>query len=117
MRYAAIMLGNSSSGIVEAGLFGLPVIDVGGRQEGRVRGANVHHCHSDASSITRLLNAIGDSVEQPRGPVLNLYGDGRAAPRIATAVGDALADRERLVTKRFSEETGFFVTPWKLAAA
>ena len=117
LRFAAVMLGNSSSGIVEAGLFGLPVVDVGGRQKGRVRGANVRHCEPDASSITRLLDRAGCAVERPRRPVACLYGDGRAAPRIAAVVGDALGDRERLLMKRFSEETGSFAAPWVLEAA
>jgi len=117
MRHAAVMLGNSSSGIVEAGLFGLPVIDVGGRQEGRVRGANVRNCDSDASSVNRLLEEVGISVGLPRGPVPCLYGDGRAAPRIAALVTAALADRDRLLRKRYSDETGAFPAPWKLEIA
>ena len=117
MRFAAVMLGNSSSGIIEAGLFGLPVIDVGGRQEGRMRGANVHNCKSDASSITRRLEQVDCSVRSPRRPVPCLYGDGQAAPRIAAVVAGALADRERLLVKRYTKETGVFSTPWKLKAA
>ncbi len=117
MRYAAVMLGNSSSGIVEAGLFGLPVIDVGGRQKGRVRGANVRHCEADAAAITGLLDTVGCSVKRPRRPMACLYGDGRAATRIAAVVAESLMDRERLLAKKFSEEAGIFVAPWKLAAA
>ncbi|MFZ5587067.1 MAG: UDP-N-acetylglucosamine 2-epimerase [Thermodesulfobacteriota bacterium] len=41
MRQAAAMVGNSSSGIIEAPSLGLPVVNVGGRQAGRTRGANV----------------------------------------------------------------------------
>jgi UDP-hydrolysing UDP-N-acetyl-D-glucosamine 2-epimerase len=41
MRYASAMVGNSSSGIVEAPSFGLPVVNVGTRQQGRIRTRNV----------------------------------------------------------------------------
>jgi len=112
MRFAAVMLGNSSSGIVEAGLFGLPVVDVGSRQAGRACGTNVQNCKSDASSITRLLEEVKYSVKPPRRPAACLYGDGRAAPRIAAVVAAALRDRERLLRKRFSDDVGSFVAPW-----
>ena len=41
MRYSAVMVGNSSSGIIEAASFGLPVINIGSRQDGRVKAWNV----------------------------------------------------------------------------
>ena len=41
LSLADYMIGNSSSGIIEAGSFKLPVINIGSRQEGRIRGANV----------------------------------------------------------------------------
>ncbi len=44
LRHAAAMVGNSSSGIIEAGLFGLPVVDVGDRQKGRERGGECGEC-------------------------------------------------------------------------
>ena len=41
MRYSSVMVGNSSSGIIEAASFGLPVINIGSRQDGRVKAWNV----------------------------------------------------------------------------
>ena len=113
MRFAAVMVGNSSSGIVEAGLFGLPVIDVGGRQEGRTRGGNVRHCEAKAAPIIRLLETLDASAELPRAPMASLYGDGRAAARIAAVVAAALEDRQRLLHKRYSDEAGTFSAPWE----
>jgi len=57
------------------------------------------------------------SVKPPRKPAACLYGDGRAAPRIAAVVAAALKDRERLLRKRFSDEVGSFVAPWIPEAA
>ena len=51
LRYADVMIGNSSSGLIEAALFGLPVINVGLRQEGRLRGLNVQDSPADAARI------------------------------------------------------------------
>lgn len=84
LRHAAVMLGNSSSGVIEAGLFGLPVIDVGDRQKGRERGANVAHAPSDPRAVVAALDRLGAGPR--RFPPESLYGDGRAGPRVAEAV-------------------------------
>ena len=107
LRSAAIMVGNSSSGIVEAGLFGLPVINVGGRQDGRQRGSHVMDCAAAADAVADALNAL-----PPRSAPSMLYGDGQAAPRIAAAV-TAPHDAGRLLRKTFSEHaTAAFQAPW-----
>ena len=83
LRHAALMLGNSSSGLIEAGLFGLPVIDVGDRQGGREYGANVTRVANDATSIKAVLAGLGARPE--RRALVSLYGDGRSGPRVAEA--------------------------------
>ena len=57
MASSAVMLGNSSSGIIEAASFGLPVVDIGDRQRGRLRGLNVINCPPDRHAIRRALSA------------------------------------------------------------
>jgi UDP-hydrolysing UDP-N-acetyl-D-glucosamine 2-epimerase len=116
MRHAALMLGNSSSGIVEAGLFGLPVIDVGGRQEGRACGANVHHCGADADAIRGLLAPLGSALSAPRVARVSLYGDGHAAPRIAEVIKNQPA-HDKLLVKRYSDQAAEFSPPWTEHAA
>lgn len=79
MRHAEVMLGNSSSGIIEAASFGLPVVNVGARQNNRERGANVIDCAPLAADITTALN----QARRLRGQTFNNpYGDGRAGERI-----------------------------------
>jgi GDP/UDP-N,N'-diacetylbacillosamine 2-epimerase (hydrolysing) len=51
MRGAALVLGNSSSGVVETPSLGVPAVDVGTRQQGRVTGQNVLHCPAEAGAI------------------------------------------------------------------
>lgn len=110
MRRATVMVGNSSSGIIEAGLFGLPVINVGTRQAGRDVGRNVVHCASDSDEIQRCLRnlplRIQDSGEA------SLYGDGRSGGRIADIIGD-LPDRARLLYKTFETTPVTFCAPWR----
>lgn len=89
LRRAAVMVGNSSSGIIEAGLFGLPVVDVGDRQKGRERGANVIDVPSDAGAVGRVLDRLGPRpVRLAHGTP---YGDGKAGPRVAKVVVEALS--------------------------
>jgi len=55
MRHCAVMVGNSSSGLIEAPSFALPVVNVGGRQEGRVRGANVIDVACESAAILAAM--------------------------------------------------------------
>jgi GDP/UDP-N,N'-diacetylbacillosamine 2-epimerase (hydrolysing) len=77
MRDAAVMVGNSSAGIIEAASFGTPVVDIGPRQLGRERSRNCIHVDYDPSAITAAIrNAKPSSAP-------NVYGSGGAA-RIIT---------------------------------
>ena len=55
MRISSVMIGNSSSAIVEAPLFGLPAVNVGIRQKGRERGANVIDVAHDKNEIVKAV--------------------------------------------------------------
>ena len=99
LRHAAIMVGNSSSAIIEAGTFGLPAIDVGTRQKGRERGENVTSCTSDPDEISRLLDELSGKRFDSG---CNLYGDGASGPRVADVVC-SLVERDVLLTKQFGE--------------
>lgn len=86
LRHAAAMVGNSSSGIVEAGLFGLPVIDVGDRQQGRGAGRNVLRVPAGAAAVADALTAATSEAPcRGREPDC-LYGDGASGPRVAAAL-------------------------------
>ncbi len=84
LRHAALMLGNSSSGIIEAGLFGLPAVNVGNRQAGRERGDNVIDLPNEADAIIATLDRLGP--EPARSDPGTPYGDGDAAPKVADAL-------------------------------
>lgn len=80
LREAAALLGNSSSGIVEAASFGTPVVNVGDRQRLRERNANTVDVAPEKDDIEAALRAaLVHGKYQPD----NVYGDGRAAPRIS----------------------------------
>jgi GDP/UDP-N,N'-diacetylbacillosamine 2-epimerase (hydrolysing) len=85
MATADIMVGNSSAGIIEAASFGTPVLNVGPRQNLRERNANVNDIACTRSDVREGIAAV---LKRGRYPLKNVYGDGRAAGRIAALLAD-----------------------------
>ena len=110
LRHAAVMIGNSSSGLLEAGLFGLPVINIGARQAGRQRGANVRDCPADAASVVELLRDLPTRFASG-----TPYGDGHAGIRVASVI-TAAHDTNRLLYKQFATDVPHFAAPWDAPA-
>jgi GDP/UDP-N,N'-diacetylbacillosamine 2-epimerase (hydrolysing) len=84
LKKTAVMVGNSSSGIIEAPFFGVPVVNIGSRQSGRLRAENVIDTANDSGSIKKAIDcALHDNtfIVRARG-CKNPYGDGRAGERI-----------------------------------
>jgi len=83
LQHVEFLLGNSSSGIIEAASFALPVVNVGIRQQGRERGRNVLDAEPDAASILdRIQTARSEEFRGSLKGMGNLYGDGCASQRI-----------------------------------
>lgn len=102
MAHAAVMVGNSSAGIIEAATFGLPVVDIGDRQKGREHGPNVIHCGRDTEGIAAALEHAGSAEFAPAAAAGNIYGDGRGAERVVAAL--RRLDWDRLgEPKRFAD--------------
>jgi UDP-hydrolysing UDP-N-acetyl-D-glucosamine 2-epimerase len=101
MAIAGAMVGNSSSGLVEAPFFGLPVVNIGTRQQGRIRARNVIDCGYEAAQIRAALRqALQPGFREEVTGGDNPYGDGHAAERIVARL--ALAEeRARLLRKPF----------------
>lgn len=83
LQHAEVVLGNSSSGLIEAQSFQVPVINVGSRQDGRLRNPNVLDVPVNVTAIVQAL----DDVEKAEFKMLyqnksNIFGDGKASERI-----------------------------------
>lgn len=77
------LIGNSSSGIREGAFIGTPVVNVGTRQNGRVRASNV----IDVSpKFDEIKKAIENQINNGKYPSSNLYGDGKAGEKIAEII-------------------------------
>jgi UDP-N-acetylglucosamine 2-epimerase (non-hydrolysing)/GDP/UDP-N,N'-diacetylbacillosamine 2-epimerase (hydrolysing) len=78
------MVGNSSSGIMEAASFALPVVNVGMRQQGRERGGNVIDAPAKSAAIlAAIAQALSSKFRDSVRGMANAYGDGTAATTIA----------------------------------
>jgi UDP-hydrolysing UDP-N-acetyl-D-glucosamine 2-epimerase len=101
MKAARVMVGNSSSGIIEAASFGLPVVNVGNRQLGRAHGENVVHVPFDAVLIERaILETLESKVRVNSEGAENIYGDGHASERIVDRLATLIIG-ETLLMKQF----------------
>jgi len=101
MAAAAAMVGNSSSGIVEAASFRLPVVNIGSRQEGRVRPGNVIDVGYNRSEILRGLEiAVSEEFKRGLENLTNPYGDGNASKKIVARLTSVALD-QMLLVKRF----------------
>jgi UDP-N-acetylglucosamine 2-epimerase (non-hydrolysing) len=88
---ADVMVGNSSSGIFEAATFGVPVVNVGDRQRGRVSSGNVLDAGDDQTAIeSAIRTALAPAFREQARTAVNPYGDGHAAPRIVEVVRRAV---------------------------
>ena len=58
MKYCTAVVGNSSSGILEAPSFHIPTLNIGSRQDGRIAATSVYNCATDKASISAGLDYI-----------------------------------------------------------
>lgn len=94
-----VVIGNSSSGVIEAASVGVPAVDIGERQRGRLRGDNVIWAPDGEEPVRDAIRAALESREAAAA-VRNPYGAGDAAPRIVQVVlGDAPSRVKRFVDR------------------
>ena len=97
LKLSTCLVGNSSVGIREAAFLGLPVVNIGSRQLGRDRGANVVDVDYD---VAQIALAIKNAMATPKWASDPIYGDGWAGQRIADLLAEVpLTTEKRLVSK------------------
>lgn len=83
LRYVDAVVGNSSSGITEVPSYGIPTIDIGSRQQGRIRAYSVINVGYESDDIQRALKlALSDDFKHKCQEVKNPYGEGDSAEKI-----------------------------------
>jgi len=83
LQNVEMLIGNSSSGIMETASFALPTVNVGMRQQGRERARNIIDTPADADAISdSIAQALSPAFRESLTGMTNPYGDGHAAERI-----------------------------------
>lgn len=102
LRYVDAVVGNSSSGLIEAPSFRIGTINIGDRQKGRIKASSVIDClpyRDDISSAIRQLYT--SDIQEKLRKVVNPYGEGGSSKKIATVLRSTpLAN---LLKKRFND--------------
>ena len=104
LKHAKFVIGNSSSGLIEAPSFNIPTIDIGDRQKGRIAGDTVIHSDPAPESIEEAIEkamskAFTDSIADAVSP----YGNGNTSDKIVQIVKDHLLNDKLDLKKRFHD--------------
>jgi UDP-hydrolysing UDP-N-acetyl-D-glucosamine 2-epimerase len=100
LKHCELVIGNSSSGLIEAPTLHVPTINIGNRQKGRIAGESVVHCPGDKESILSALK-LAHSKDFRKLCLLsrNPYGEGNSSERILSVLFER--ELEGLVCKTF----------------
>lgn len=83
VKYCAFVAGNSSSGILEAPSFGVPTVNIGDRQKGRMQAKSVLQCAPERADIARAFaQALTPTFRKKAAHAVNPYGDGDTSGKI-----------------------------------
>jgi len=102
MKISDLMVGNSSSGLLEAPTFALPAVNIGRRQAGRFHGANVINVGEEEMDIVKGIEiALEPKFKEKLCNMVNPYGDGRSSERIVDILA-SVPINEKLLFKRMT---------------
>lgn len=103
MKYSKLMIGNSSSGIIESASFKLPVVNIGDRQQGRFRTLNIIDCQCSSNEIKASVDkALSDQFRKSVSTLQSPYGDGQTAGRILNIIESIdLSNKSNMLKKNF----------------
>ncbi|MEG2931687.1 MAG: UDP-N-acetylglucosamine 2-epimerase, partial [Ruthenibacterium sp.] len=106
MQYCAAVIGNSSSGVVETPTLGIPAINIGTRQQGRIVCDNVLCCAADEQSIAAALQtALTPAFAKKAHKTISPYNGGNTAEKIVRAIEEFMQSPGCGTPKRFYDGT------------
>ena len=100
LKYAEFVMGNSSSGIIEAPSFGIPSVNIGDRQKGRIRAKSVIDCEIKCSAIVQAIE-IARMRRQEKCSILNPYEKDNTVQSIVSIINEILNRKEINLKKEF----------------
>lgn len=92
MKIASAVIGNSSSGVIEAPSFKVPTINIGDRQKGRIQAESVIDCEPKEEEISNAIHlALSDDFHMRLKKMKTPYGDGKVSEKIIKSIRDSLS--------------------------
>lgn len=102
MKYCSFVIGNSSSGIIEAPSFKIPTINIGDRQKGRIQAKSIVNCEPNKEDIEKAIEiALSNEFDEKINNMVNPYGDGNTSERIYKIIDEKLGDKIELKKEFF----------------
>lgn len=102
MKYAKLVIGNSSSGIIEAPSMGTPTINIGDRQKGRMMAESIICCSPKEREISNAMAmALTDEFQERAKHIESPFGDGTTSEQIVDTMLDYLKNKGNTNEKRF----------------
>jgi GDP/UDP-N,N'-diacetylbacillosamine 2-epimerase (hydrolysing) len=102
LKYCSIVIGNSSSGLIEAPSFQIPTINIGDRQKGRLQSTSVINCRPDQYEIENAVSkAKSTEFREIAKHTVNPYGDGNSSDKIIDTLKDTLFHNKINIKKQF----------------
>ncbi|HVJ50742.1 UDP-N-acetylglucosamine 2-epimerase [Desulfitobacterium sp.] len=107
MKYCDMVIGNSSSGIIETPSFKKPTINIGDRQKGRICANSVISCEPEKQAITKsITKARTPQFLREISNQVSPYGDGRTSEKVVAVIKDFLDNNKINHKKRFYDVNG-----------
>lgn len=102
LRFSEGMVGNSSSGIREAPAIGIPTVNIGNRQKGRLQADSIINCAPEKEAIIRAVRESQTELFKERARnTVNPYGDGNASEKIVQTITEYLYQDKIRLEKKF----------------
>ncbi|MHB8129434.1 MAG: UDP-N-acetylglucosamine 2-epimerase [Mobilitalea sp.] len=102
LKYCDFVIGNSSSGLLEAPSFKIPTVNIGDRQKGRLQSKSVINCIPEMESIEEAFNlALSASFREMARTAVNPYGDGNTSDKIINIIKKRLLEEKINLKKVF----------------
>lgn len=104
LRSSKVIIGNSSSGIIEAPSFKIPAINIGDRQKGRVKAISVIDCQPKKEEIKEALRKIeSKKFKDKLKGLINPYGDGNSSKKTVNIIQNLLVNKKINLKKKFND--------------
>jgi len=102
LKYCAFVMGNSSSGIIEAPSFGIPTINIGDRQKGRLQADSVLNCKPEKQELLKTMQlAMSQEIRLKCHNTINPFGDGNVSQKIIRVIKEKCSGGGDFLKKKF----------------